>query len=135
VILEVHYQVTGLLRHPLTRRVGRDPGQVHSAGAVLDEKQHIQAAQQHGVDMEEVGPEDRLGLGFQERPPGLPGPRGRRVDASVLEDPPDCRRRELTLEHGDLVAQDQDLRVLGPLRPGQQAQPAEHPEHREVGKS
>ena len=31
VALEVHQQVTGLLGHPLTRRVGSDPGQVHRA--------------------------------------------------------------------------------------------------------
>jgi hypothetical protein len=52
--------------------MGRDTGQVHPAGAVLDEEQHVQAAQQHGVDVEEVGGEDRLGPGVQERPPGLP---------------------------------------------------------------
>jgi hypothetical protein len=33
------------------------------------------------------------------------------------------------------VAQDQDLGVLGEIGPGEQTKPAEHPEHREVGKS
>jgi hypothetical protein len=32
------------------------------------------AAQEHGVDMEEAGREDRRGLGVEERPPGLPAP-------------------------------------------------------------
>ena len=77
VIVEVHQQVTGLLGHPLPRRVSSDPGQVHTAGAVLDEEQHVQAAQEHGIDVEEVGRQDRLRLGFQERPPGLPGLPGR----------------------------------------------------------
>jgi hypothetical protein len=39
------------------------------------------------------------------------------------------------LEHGDLVAQDQDLGVLGPVRPGEQGQPAEYAQHRKVGES
>ena len=50
------------------------PGQVHTAGAVLDEEQDVQAPQKHGVDMEEVDSEDRRGLTGQERPPGLPCP-------------------------------------------------------------
>ena len=31
-----------------------DPGQVHAAGAVLDEEQHVQTAQEHGIDVEEA---------------------------------------------------------------------------------
>jgi hypothetical protein len=34
---------------------------------VLDEEQHVQAAQQHRVIMEEIGRENHLGLGIQER--------------------------------------------------------------------
>jgi hypothetical protein len=34
---------------------------------VLDKEQHVQAAQQHRVSMEEIGREDRLGLDIQER--------------------------------------------------------------------
>jgi hypothetical protein len=51
--LEVHQKVASLLRHPLPRRVRRDPGQVHPPGAVLDEEQHVQTAQEHGIDVEE----------------------------------------------------------------------------------
>jgi len=47
-----------------------DTGQVHAPRAALNEEQHIQAAQEHGIDMEEVRREDRLRLSFQERPPG-----------------------------------------------------------------
>jgi len=72
-----------------------DPGEVHEASAVLDEEQHVQAPQEHGIDVEEVRRQDGLGLSFQERPPGLPGPRGCRIDAGALEDLPDRRRREL----------------------------------------
>lgn len=42
---------------------------------------------------------------------------------------------DLALEHGDLMAQDQDLGVLGPVRAGQQGGQAENPEHSEVGES
>jgi hypothetical protein len=89
VIVEVHHQVAGLLGHPLPHGMRGDPGQVHAAGAVLDEEQHVQAAQQHRIDVEEVGGDDGLGLGLQERPPGLPQPGGGGVDAGALEDPPD----------------------------------------------
>jgi hypothetical protein len=55
----------------------------------------------------------------QERPVGPRQPRG----------------LDLALEHGHLMAQDQDLRVLGALGAGEQGEPAEHSEHREVGES
>jgi hypothetical protein len=34
--------------------MGGDPGQVHAPGAVLDEEQYVQAAQEDGIDVEEV---------------------------------------------------------------------------------
>jgi hypothetical protein len=39
------------------------------------------------------------------------------------------------LEHGELVAQEEDLGVLGAVRPGEKGKPAEHAEHRQVGES
>jgi hypothetical protein len=39
------------------------------------------------------------------------------------------------LEHGGLMAQDQDLGVLGAIGPGEQGKPAEHPQHPEVSES
>jgi hypothetical protein len=78
--------------------VSRDPGQVHPPGAMLNEEQHVQAAQEHRVDVEEARGEDRLRLGLQERPPGLPGPSGCRVDVRLLEDLPRlCRAKTRTL--------------------------------------
>jgi hypothetical protein len=62
VILEAHQQVTGLLRHPRARGMGGDPGQVHAAGGVLDEEQHIKAAQEHRIDVKEISREDGLRL-------------------------------------------------------------------------
>jgi hypothetical protein len=62
MIFEVHQQVPGSLGHPRARGMTGDPGQVHAAGAVLDEEQHVQAAQEHRVDVEEIRREDRLRL-------------------------------------------------------------------------
>ena len=101
--LEVHQQIAGLLGHPLPRRVSGDPGQVHTAGAVLDEEQDLQAPQKHGVDMEEVDSEDRRGLTGQERPPGLPCSSGRGIDARVLEDLPHRRRSDCIPQAGQLA--------------------------------
>jgi hypothetical protein len=39
------------------------------------------------------------------------------------------RGLDLTLEHGDPVAQDQDLRVLGAIGPGEQRKPAIHAQY------
>ena len=80
VIVQVHQQVASLLGRPLPRRVGGDPGQVHAAGAVPDEEQDVQAAQEHRIDVEEVRRQDRLSLGRPVRrgcagspSPGCPG--------------------------------------------------------------
>jgi hypothetical protein len=42
---------------------------------------------------------------------------------------------DLTLEHGDPMAQDEDLGVLGAVGAGQQSEPAEHAEHHQIGES
>ena len=100
---EVHQEVAGLLADPLPRWVSGDSGQVHAPGPVLDEEQHIQPAQEHGIDVEEIHGEDRLGLGFQECPPGLPGSSGCGIGARVLEDLPHRRRREPISQAGQLA--------------------------------
>jgi hypothetical protein len=38
----------------------------------------------------------------------------------------------MALEHRDLMAQDEDLGVLGAVGPGEQNEPAEHPENRQI---
>ena len=87
-----------------------DPRQAHPPGTVLDEKQDVQTPQGHGVDVEEVDRQDRLRLGIQERPPGLPGPPGRGVDARLLQDLPHSRWRHL-------MAQADQLAVNAPVAP------------------
>ena len=39
---------------------------------------------------------------------------------------------DLTSQYRDLVPEDQDLHVLGGVAPGQEHQPAEHPDHEQV---
>ena len=60
-----------------------------------------------------------------------PGQRGQ--DRPVGPGQPRCPG--LALEHGDLVAQDEDLGVLGPVGAGEQGKPAEYAEHRQVSES
>jgi hypothetical protein len=57
--------------------------------AVFDEEQDVQAAQEHRVDVEEVGRQDGVGLDGQECTTCLTVPVGCGVDASVVEDLPD----------------------------------------------
>jgi len=50
---EVHERVPGLLDRPGGGRVGGDAGQVDAATVVLDDEQHVEPAQEDGVDVEE----------------------------------------------------------------------------------
>jgi hypothetical protein len=76
---------------------------VHTPGAVLDEEQHVQAAQEDRAGVEEVRRQDRLGLGGQERAPCLAAPTGCGADASVIEDLPDGRWRERVAGAGEFA--------------------------------
>ncbi|MEU4898612.1 hypothetical protein AB0B12_39480 [Streptomyces sp. NPDC044780] len=71
-----------------------DAGDVHAAGAVVDEEQHEPAPQEDRVDVEEVGGHDRGGLRFEEGGPGLVGALGGGVDPGLLQDLPDGRGAE-----------------------------------------
>src|ERR1019366_6685426 len=63
---EVHQDVAGCLGRPGAVRVGGDAGQVNAAGAVLDDDQGVNATEQHGVHMDEIGREDAAGLRGEE---------------------------------------------------------------------
>ena len=69
-LLEVHQPVASLLRHPGSRGVGGDPGQVHPPPVHLDDEQDIEAGEADGLDGEEVTGQQRAGLGAQELGPG-----------------------------------------------------------------
>ena len=58
-------------------------------------------------------------------PPGQNG-----QDSAV--GPGQARCPDLPLERGDLMAQDEDLGILGPVGPGEQGKPAEHAEHCQI---
>jgi hypothetical protein len=74
--------------------VGGDAGQVHPAGAVLDEHQDVQPGQQHSIDMEEIDGEDSGGLRVQELPPSRACSARRGIDARGTQDLVDGRRRD-----------------------------------------
>jgi hypothetical protein len=70
-------EIPGLLGDPGAGGVGGDTSEVDSSGVQLDEAQHLQPLQEHGVHGEEVTGEDAGCLPAQERPPGG-GSRSRR---------------------------------------------------------
>ena len=94
-LTEVHQRVPGLLYRPCGGGVGGDAGQVDAAIVMLDDEQHIEPAEEDGVDVEEVDRCDRLGLGGQELPPAVGCAPRRGVDAGGLEDLPDGGGRDL----------------------------------------
>jgi hypothetical protein len=49
--------------------------------------------------------------------------------------PGQLRRPGLALEYGDLMAQEEDLGVLGPVGAGEQGKPAEDAEYRQITES
>jgi hypothetical protein len=110
VAFQGHEQVAGLLGHRCPRGVGGHASQVDAARTVLDEEQHVHAAQEHGAGVEEVRSEDRLGLPGRERPPGLPGSPGRGIDTCLFEDLPYRR-------WGELVAHACQLAMDAPVAP------------------
>ena len=71
-LAEVHQEVARCLGCPRAVGVGGDAGQVNAAGAVLDDDQGVDAAEQHRVHVDEVGPDDAAGLRGQELLPGRP---------------------------------------------------------------
>jgi hypothetical protein len=60
-----------------------------------------------------------------------PGQRGQHRPVG----PRQPRVLDLALEHGQLMAQDEDFGVLGAVRPGEQGKPAEHAQHHQVSDS
>jgi hypothetical protein len=63
----------------------------------------------------------------------VPGQQPGQRDQDRPVSPRQPRRLDLALEHGELVAQEQDLGVLGAVGAGEQGKPAEHAQHRHVG--
>src|ERR1017187_779335 len=73
-VIEVGSEVPCDLGHPWAAWVGGDTEDVDDASLQLDHEQHVVPAEQHSVDMEEVGGHDALGLGGEEfAPRGVKG--------------------------------------------------------------
>ena len=70
-----------------------------AAAGVLDHREDLRAGAGERDHLEEVGGEDGLSLGAQERGPGLRGPLRRRVDAGLAEDLLDRGRGDLDAQH------------------------------------
>ena len=109
-LAQVHQEVASGLRRPRAVRVRGDAGQVSPAGAVLDDHQRVDTAEQHGVHMDEVDREDAAGLGDQEMPPGRASPPRRGIDPGVMQDLPDRGG-------GDRVAEPDHLALHPPVPP------------------
>ena len=73
-VAEVHQQVAGLLGDPGVGGLGGDPGDVRRATVVFDHEEDVEAAQEHGVDVDEVDRKDPVSLRRQELSPGRAGP-------------------------------------------------------------
>ena len=67
---EVHEQVASLLGGPCPGGVRGDIQDVHPAGLDLYHEEHVQALEEHGVDVEEVTCQYSGCLGGEELPPG-----------------------------------------------------------------
>ena len=65
---------------------------------MLDEHQHVQALQQHGVHVQEIDCDDPGGLGAQELPPARPRAPRCRIDPRSMQNFPHGRRRHCHAE-------------------------------------
>jgi hypothetical protein len=102
-LAEVQGQVAGLLHGPLAGGVGGDAAQVHPAGPVLDEYQHVQPFQEHPVYVQEVDRQDPGSLGVQELPPGRAAAAWCGIDARGPQDLIEGRRGGGHAELGQLA--------------------------------
>src|SRR6266702_4874055 len=76
---KVHQQVAGLLGGPFPGEAGGDAQDVHPPCADLDHEEHVQASEEHGVNVQEIARQDPGRLAGQELPPcrGCPAGCGR----------------------------------------------------------
>src|ERR1019366_10739369 len=95
-VIEVGREVPCDLGHPWAVWVGGDTEDVDNASLQLDHEQHVVPAEQHSVDMEEVGGHDALGLGGEELGPG-----GALTSGCRWETVPTQDRRDARLRHRD----------------------------------
>ncbi len=106
--IKFHQQIPDLLNHPLRSRMSGHPCNMDTTTVVFDKEQHVQPAQQHRVDVEEVDRQDALSLGSEELLPHRSRSARHRVQACTLEDRPYRRCR-------DCVPQPDEFTVDSPV--------------------
>src|SRR5258706_13436256 len=99
-LIEVHEKVPGLLGYPGAGWMRGHPDDVDLAGGGLEEEQHVDPLEEHGVDGEEVAGQDRVRLGGQKLFPGRPAAPWRRVAPGVVQDLPYRAGRHLVAQSG-----------------------------------
>jgi len=92
-----------LLGRPCPGRVRGDARQIHLSSGELDEHEHVEATEQHGVDGEDVAGDDPAGLGPQELPPPFRRASRRRIDPGLLQNRPNGAGRNPNAEPGELA--------------------------------
>src|SRR5215218_2255152 len=103
LVVEAHDQVARLLCHPSAIGLCRDASEMDAPALKLDEKQDVEALQEHRVDGEEVTLQDARRLPAQElSPAGVESPR-RRLDPLAPEDFPDRAGRDPDAEPDQLA--------------------------------
>jgi hypothetical protein len=73
LFLQLPAEVASLLRDPGCVWLRRTGSRQDTTGAEVDEHQHVQPLEEHGIDAEEVGGHQRLSMGSQELLPGQLG--------------------------------------------------------------
>ena len=96
-------EVARLLGDPAAVRVRGRACEVDAAGLQLDEEQHVVAAQQRGLDGEEVASDDARRLRAQELTPARPRTPWRRSKAGACEQPANRARRNRHAELAELA--------------------------------
>src|SRR5664280_803812 len=118
-ILQVRGEIAGHLCDPWAVRVGGGSEDVRDAALHFDDEQHVVAPQEDSVDVEEVRGHNALGLGGEELGPRWalsPGfsrnKTGQEGDEGTVG-PGEAETGDLPVQHGQLVAEYEDLSVLG----------------------
>ena len=100
---EIHEKVAGLLGGPCPAGVRGDAQDMHAAGLDLHHEEHVQALEEHGVDVQEVTCQDSGCLGGEELPPGRRRPARRRGEPGRCQDPADRSRADAVPEAEELA--------------------------------
>jgi hypothetical protein len=101
-VSEIHDQVAGLLSGPGAIGMFGDAEDVDVPGGHFHDEQHVQAAQEDRLNVEEVAGQKPVRLSAEECPPGGVVPAGR-WPACSAEDPPDGCRAEVVAEPGEFA--------------------------------